>query len=68
MPLNMCSCRAIGAYLVTATIGHLGLNLDTIWADLPVVVTTIIAAAIVLFAAITAATAVPVAASQGIVI
>ncbi|KAI8424500.1 hypothetical protein MSG28_002964 [Choristoneura fumiferana] len=66
MPLNMCSCRAIVAYLVTATIGHLGLNLDTIWADLPVVVTTIIAAAIVLFAAITAATAVPVAASQGI--
>lgn len=61
IPLHICSCLAIAAYLVTVMIGHLGLYLATSWADFPVVVTTTIAAAITLCAARTAANAAPVA-------
>lgn len=61
IPLHKCNCLAIAAYLVTPIMGHLGPYLETICADFPVVVTTIMAAANDRCAASTAANPTPVA-------
>lgn len=58
-------CLAVKEFLVTAMMGHLGLYLERRWADLPVVVITIIAAAKHLAEASTAAIATVWAASIG---
>lgn len=61
----MCKLRATCGYLVTASIGHLGLNIDTSWAEWPDDVTTMMAAATPRWAARTVARAMAVMWSQG---
>lgn len=66
MPRYKWHCLAVCGYRVTAMIGHFGLYLEIRWADLPLVVMTIIADDATLADASTVAIATACAASNGV--